>query len=83
AAILERARAARVNLRVVDDRRLALSLDETCDAATLATLFEIFLGAGHGLDVAHLDGGAVADGIPAVLQRTSAYLQHPVFNAHH
>ena len=26
AAILERARAARVNLRVVDDRRLALSL---------------------------------------------------------
>ena len=83
AAILERARAARVNLRVVDDRRLALSLDETCDAATLATLFEIFLGAGHGLDVAHLDGGAVDDGIPAVLQRTSAYLQHPVFNAHH
>ncbi|MCB2795332.1 hypothetical protein KQ908_15910, partial [Listeria monocytogenes] len=48
-----------------------------------ATLFEIFLGAGNGLDVAHLDGGAVADGIPAVLQRTSAYLQHPVVHAHH
>ncbi|MGP6219245.1 aminomethyl-transferring glycine dehydrogenase, partial [Pseudomonas paraeruginosa] len=82
-AILERARAARVNLRVVDDRRLALSLDETCDAATLASLFEIFLGAGHGLEVERLDAGVVADGIPAVLQRTSAYLLHPVFNAHH
>ncbi|MFZ5958763.1 aminomethyl-transferring glycine dehydrogenase [Pseudomonas knackmussii] len=83
AAILERARAARYNLRVVGEQRLGLSLDETCDATTVADLFDILLGAGHGLDVAALDAGAVAEGIPAALQRRSGYLAHPVFNRHH
>ncbi|WP_371370113.1 aminomethyl-transferring glycine dehydrogenase [Pseudomonas sp. QL9] len=83
AAILERARAARYNLRVVGEQRLGLSLDETCDATTVADLFDILLGAGHGLDVAALDAGAVAEGIPAALQRRSGYLGHPVFNRHH
>ncbi|CDF81736.1 Glycine dehydrogenase [decarboxylating] 2 [Pseudomonas knackmussii B13] len=83
AAILERARAARYNLRVVGEQRLGLSLDETCDATTVADLFDILLGAGHGLDVAALDAGAVAEGIPTALQRRSGYLAHPVFNRHH
>ncbi|MFS2126693.1 aminomethyl-transferring glycine dehydrogenase [Pseudomonas sp. Pseusp97] len=82
-AILERARAARVNLRIVGEDRLGVSLDETSSAETLASLFDIVLGAGHGLDVAQLDAGAVADGIPAALQRSSGYLSHPVFNRHH
>ncbi|KAF1054863.1 MAG: Glycine dehydrogenase (decarboxylating) [Stenotrophomonas maltophilia] len=83
AVILERARAARVNLRIVAEDTLAVSLDETCSEATLAMLFDILLGAGHGLDVAALDAGVVPEGIPAELQRTSAYLSHPVFNRHH
>ncbi|WP_370600515.1 aminomethyl-transferring glycine dehydrogenase [Pseudomonas nitroreducens] len=82
-AIVERARAARVNLRIVGEDRLGVSLDETTSAETLATLFDILLGAGHGLDVAQLDAGKVADGIPADLQRSSGYLTHPVFNRHH
>lgn len=82
-AIIERARAARVNLRIVGEDRLGLSLDETTSADTLASLFDILLGAGHGLDVAQLDAGKVADGIPAALQRSSGYLSHPVFNRHH
>ncbi|WP_447744649.1 aminomethyl-transferring glycine dehydrogenase [Pseudomonas nicosulfuronedens] len=82
-AIVERARAARVNLRIVGEDRLGVSLDETTSAATLASLFDILLGAGHGLDVAQLDAGKVADGIPAALQRSSGYLGHPVFNRHH
>ncbi|MCJ1888311.1 aminomethyl-transferring glycine dehydrogenase [Pseudomonas sp. LA21] len=82
-AIVERARAARVNLRIVGEDRLGVSLDETSSADTLATLFDILLGAGHGLDVAQLDAGNVADGIPADLQRSSGYLTHPVFNRHH
>ncbi|WP_374441534.1 aminomethyl-transferring glycine dehydrogenase [Pseudomonas panipatensis] len=83
AAILERARALRYNLRIVGDDRLGVSLDEASSAQTVAALFDIFLGAGHGLDVAALDAAAVADGIPAALQRSSAYLTHPVFNRHH
>ncbi|MFR0689319.1 aminomethyl-transferring glycine dehydrogenase [Enterobacterales bacterium AE_CKDN230030158-1A_HGKHYDSX7] len=82
-AIVERARAARVNLRIVGEDRLGVSLDETTSAETLASLFDILLGAGHGLDVAQLDAGQVADGIPAALQRSSDYLTHPVFNRHH
>ncbi|MDN6854965.1 aminomethyl-transferring glycine dehydrogenase [Pseudomonas sp. CAN2814] len=82
-AILERARAARVNLRIVGEDRLGVSLDETTSAATLAGLFDIILGVGHGLDVAQLDAGKIADGIPVDLQRSSGYLSHPVFNRHH
>jgi len=82
-AVVERARAARVNLRIVGADRLGVSLDETSSAETLASLFDIVLGAGHGLDVAQLDAGKVADGIPADLQRSSSYLSHPVFNRHH
>ena len=81
--ILERARAARVNLRIVGEDRLGVSLDETTSAATLGSLFDIILGGGHGLDVAQLDAGKIADGIPAALQRSSGYLSHPVFNRHH
>ncbi|MBO3277535.1 aminomethyl-transferring glycine dehydrogenase [Pseudomonas schmalbachii] len=83
AAILERARAARYNLRIVGEDRLGISLDETSSAATVASLFDIVLGAGHGLEVENLDANAVADGIPAELQRASGYLTHPVFNRHH
>ena len=83
AAILERARAARYNLRIVGEDRLGVSLDETCNAETVATLFDIFLGAGHGLSIAVLDAGDLSDGIPGTLQRRSGYLGHPVFNRHH
>ncbi|KRV81391.1 aminomethyl-transferring glycine dehydrogenase [Pseudomonas citronellolis] len=83
AAILERARAARYNLRIVGESRLGVSLDETCNAETVATLFDIFLGAGHGLSIAVLDAGDLSDGIPGTLQRRSGYLGHPVFNRHH
>ena len=82
-AIVERARAARVNLRIVGEDRLGVSLDEATGSDTVAALFDILLGAGHGLDVAQLDAGQVADGIPAALQRSSGYLSHPVFNRHH
>ncbi|SDJ51125.1 glycine dehydrogenase (decarboxylating) alpha subunit /glycine dehydrogenase (decarboxylating) beta subunit [Pseudomonas delhiensis] len=83
AAILERARAARYNLRIVGEDRLGVSLDETSSAETVATLFDIFLGAGHGLSIAVLDAGDLSDGIPGTLQRRSGYLGHPVFNRHH
>ena len=83
AAILARAHIQYINLRVVGEDVLAVSLDETCNADTLANLFDLFLGEEHGLDVATLDSAGVASGIPATLERSSAYLTHPVFNTHH
>ena len=82
-AILESARSARVNLRILGRGQLGLSLDETCTAQTVERLFDIFLGADHGLDVATLDAQPIPGGIPQPLQRSSGYLTHPVFNLHH
>ncbi|MBB6342778.1 glycine dehydrogenase [Pseudomonas fluvialis] len=81
--VLERARARQINLRAVDTDKVGVSLDETCSAETVQALFDVFLGEGHGLDVAALDAAGVASGIPVGLERSSAYLTHPVFNAHH
>ena len=82
-AIIESAKAARINLRILGRGKLGVSLDETCTAQTVEQLLCIFLGADHGLSVAELDASLVNDGIPAALQRTSGYLTHPVFNSHH
>ncbi|WP_095196280.1 aminomethyl-transferring glycine dehydrogenase [Pseudomonas sp. Irchel 3A7] len=82
-AIIESAQAAQVNLRILGRGQLGLSLDETCDESTVAKLFDVFLGADHGLSVDELDAEALAPGIPSPLQRTTPYLRHPVFNAHH
>ena len=82
-AILESARAARINLRILGRGRLGVSLDETCTAQTVERLFDVFLGADHGLDVTTLDAEPILGGIPEPLRRTSGYLTHPVFNLHH
>jgi glycine dehydrogenase len=82
-AIIESANAARINLRILGRGKLGLSLDETCDESTVAKLFDVFLGADHGLKVDELDAETLSVGIPDALLRTSPYLRHPVFSAHH
>jgi len=82
-AIIESAKVAQINLRILGRGRLGLSLDETCDESTVAKLFDVFLGADHGLNVDELDAETLPGGIPDSLQRTSPYLRHPVFSAHH
>lgn len=82
-AIIQSAEAAQINLRILGRGQLGVSLDETCNEATVLRLFDIFLGADHGLDIATLDTHALPEGIPAALVRRSAYLTHPVFNLHH
>ncbi|NBA97216.1 aminomethyl-transferring glycine dehydrogenase [Pseudomonas sp. R5(2019)] len=82
-AIIESAKAAQINLRILGRGQLGISLDETCDEATLGRLFDVFLGADHGLEVEALDAQPLAAGIPDALLRQSAILAHPVFNLHH
>ncbi|PTT30834.1 aminomethyl-transferring glycine dehydrogenase [Pseudomonas sp. HMWF021] len=82
-AIIDSAKAAQINLRILGRGRVGLSLDETCDESTVAKLFDVLLGADHGLNVEQLDAETLASGIPDTLQRTTPYLRHPVFNAHH
>ncbi|RVD79300.1 aminomethyl-transferring glycine dehydrogenase [Pseudomonas koreensis] len=82
-AIIDSAKAAQINLRILGRGRVGLSLDETSDESTVARLFGVLLGADHGLNVEQLDAEALVSGIPDNLQRKTPYLRHPVFNAHH
>ena len=79
AEIVKLAEAREINLRALDERTITISLDETTN--DLADLFAVFNGGKEaGLDLEKL---AVAAEIPSALQRTSPFLQSPVFNTHH
>ena len=81
-AIAARALAAGANLRRVDDGALGITLDETTTRADLAALWSWFADAGQALPAVDPDD-AVEALVPAALRRASAFLAHPVFNAHH
>jgi glycine dehydrogenase len=80
--IVERARAAHVNLRLAAGDRLGISLDENASPADVEQLWRIFAGHEAGFTVVDIDAEA-ADAIPAASRRTSPFLTHPVFNRYH
>ncbi|MBM5570615.1 MULTISPECIES: aminomethyl-transferring glycine dehydrogenase [Deefgea] len=80
AAIYAAALAAGYNLLQVSDSVLSVAFHEAATEVDLATLLQLFTG--KSPDLAALDAATSAV-IPAVLQRTSAYLTHPVFNSYH
>ncbi|WP_249677317.1 aminomethyl-transferring glycine dehydrogenase [Pseudomonas abieticivorans] len=75
-----KAHAAGINLRVVDDLRLGLSLDETSRQADVEALWALFGGVQPSF--ASL-AATVQSRLPAALLRQSALLTHPVFNRYH
>ncbi|UNK57870.1 aminomethyl-transferring glycine dehydrogenase [Pseudoxanthomonas daejeonensis] len=79
AAIHAKARQAGINLREIDSEAVGISLDETTTRADVVALAALF---GAAADVDALDA-ATADALPLALLRSSAFLQHPVFNTHH
>ncbi|HVU53244.1 MAG TPA: aminomethyl-transferring glycine dehydrogenase [Polyangia bacterium] len=82
---LAAAEARRINLRRLDAESLTVALDETTTADDVRALLEVFAGGKPVPSPAELAAGADLPWLdPAAgLARTSAYLQHPVFNAHH
>ncbi|MCH8550347.1 MAG: aminomethyl-transferring glycine dehydrogenase [Natronospirillum sp.] len=91
ADVQARAEEKQFNLRLIQrtgqQTRYGISLDETCTADDVQALFEVVLGAGHGLEVSRLDADLVATpGAPGLSKRerrTDAVLTHPVFNQYH
>jgi glycine dehydrogenase len=80
-ALVKRAEAQQVNLRVYGDGTLGVSLDETTTVEALRTLLAIF-----GVDSkVSLEESAEEVNVEydAAFARTSAYLTHPVFNQYH
>jgi len=79
ATIWETARVEGLNLRLEDDG-VAVSLDETCDRATIEKLWACFRqGSEAEFDFDSIEA-SVADAIPEDLARSSAFLTHPVFH---
>ncbi len=76
--IQEHAEKHRINLRVLDTQTLTVSLDETTTEADVVDILTVF---GLGQE-AMLPKASDAD-YPTELQRTTAFLTHPVFNSYH
>jgi len=77
-AIYEKALAQEINLRLVGDDALGISLNETSTPELVNQLLAIF-----GADAVAFDTAPAASGIPGNYQRDSDFLTHPVFNTHH
>jgi glycine dehydrogenase len=81
-AIVARARERSINLRAFADGSVGVALDETVSTEEVETLWEVFAGRPAALNVAEVATAAETT-LPAVHERTSAFLTHPVFNQHH
>ncbi|MFC6152405.1 aminomethyl-transferring glycine dehydrogenase [Nocardioides yefusunii] len=82
-AVVAAARAAGIQLRLVDADHVGVSTSETTTSSTVVRVLEAF-GASD-VDVAALDAVVAAAGdaaLPAALVRESEYLTHEVFNTH-
>jgi glycine dehydrogenase len=79
AAVLERAKAERLNFRLLDGA-LGITLDETTTASTIEAVWRCFGGA---LTSAAVETATAEPPIPTGLERTSAFLTHPVFQRYH
>ncbi|MDU9416858.1 aminomethyl-transferring glycine dehydrogenase [Pseudomonas sp. zfem005] len=77
-----KAREQRINLRVVDDQRLGLSLDETNTQASIEALWTLFAD-GQALPAFAELAATIPSRLPTALLRESAILAHPVFNRYH
>lgn len=81
AEVHERARNQQINLRVIAEDCVGISLDETTTRADVESLWQVL---GVQAQVALLDAKIPDNpGIPESLRRSSDYLTHQVFNTHH
>ncbi|MGD0674190.1 MAG: aminomethyl-transferring glycine dehydrogenase [Polyangiaceae bacterium] len=79
-AWMEAAKARRINLRRLGDRSVCVALDETTAPADVETLLAVFNG---GRPPPFTCAELAREASPALgIERTSAYLTHPVFNTH-
>ncbi|MEE8320446.1 MAG: aminomethyl-transferring glycine dehydrogenase [Gammaproteobacteria bacterium] len=78
-----RAREARINIHVIDNDHLGISLDETINRKELRALWRVFSPrADDELNIEVLDK-EIEECLSAQLQRTSNILNHPVFEMYH
>ena len=81
--VVAAATKARINLRIISDQRVGISIDETCTPSSIEAIWAVFARSGQSVpdfeDVADLAG----ERIPEQLRRQSKFLTHEVFNRYH
>jgi glycine dehydrogenase len=82
AEVAARAREAGMNLRPLDGVALGITLDETTTRDDVVALWAVFAGSRRLPEVAAVERSARSL-LPPTLARTSSFLTHPVFAAHH
>jgi glycine dehydrogenase len=81
--IVQRALEQGINLRIIGDDRLGVSLDETTEGRDVQHLWQVFSGQAPP-DLGEIESGIHHHpGIPDGLFRELDYLQHPLFNDYH
>lgn len=81
-AVLGAAVQAGMNLRRAGAQAVSITLDETTTREDIEALWQVFAGAQAVPSIDKLERG-VTTLLPPALERTSAFLTHPVFNTHH
>ncbi len=82
AALIKAARARRINLRAHEDGAVGIALDETVTPEEVETLFELLNGGSAPEFTVDDLASEVDPGFDAPFERTSAFMEHPVFNTH-
>ncbi|WP_338029675.1 aminomethyl-transferring glycine dehydrogenase [Gluconacetobacter tumulisoli] len=80
--VRDRAEAAGMNVRVVHDGRVGISLDETTTPDIVRAIWHCFCPDTRRVEEMERALAAPADLLPPVLRRTGTFLTHPVFHAH-
>ena len=83
AQTIKNAEAHRINVRLLGDGAIGIALDETVSTSDVAELWQIFNDDKAAPFTVEEIAATVSAGFPAPLERTSKFLQHPVFNRHH
>jgi glycine dehydrogenase len=85
--LVAQAEARGINLRVLHEEAIGISLDETSTAADIDDLLAVFAGDRETISAASLaaemSAAGSASSLPPSLERASAYLTHPVFRRYH
>ena len=78
------AEARQMNFFFGEQNRLTLSLGENCTQQDVLDILSVFAGyQGQDEASAIFDYDAHCENIPVTLNRSSAFMSHPVFNTHH
>lgn len=80
-SVVKSAQEQEINLRLVDEDTVGISLDETTEIDDVIALWGILLG-DHNLDADTL-ATEISEALPGDLIRTDDFLSHPTFSGYH